>query len=35
MMGLRLLLHLLPHHVGVSSPRHALAGVEVEEFVDL
>lgn len=26
---------LLPHHVGVSTARHALAGVEVEEFVDL
>lgn len=26
---------LLPHHVGVGTARHALAGVEVEEFVDL
>lgn len=26
---------LLPHHVGVSSARHALTGVEVEELVDL
>lgn len=25
----------LPHHVGVRSAGHALASVEVEEFVDL